>query len=225
MPEIIHGGGQRPLRGDVLPSAAVKRGSNTIGIDVVRRRVVLQNDACFVERENVLEAIPRSILGHFAMPFGVHQRVQLRLLIEQFEFQTESGPLAVLRSDGFGKMLAALMNVARVKPVGRAWLHETKGHAVRSHENIVLQVVMDEFVERFEAIDLLASAFAIEKPVAIGVLDFDVRYFVGRFDADDIVARHGFRVAHEKEADLIARIEDGFGLRMRNRSMVVPEER
>lgn len=190
MPEVIHGGGQRTLRGDVLSPTAVERGTNTIGIDVVRRRVILQNDTCFVEWENVLETIPRSILGHFAVPFGVHQRVQLRLLIEQLEFQAESGPLAVLRGDGFGEMLAALMNVAGMKPVGCARLHETKGDAVRGDENVVFQVVMDEFVERFETIDLFASAFAIEKPVAMGVFDFNVGYFARCFDADDIVARH-----------------------------------
>ena len=150
----VDGGGQRPLRSDELPSATVQRGSNTIGIDVVRRRVILRDDARFVERENVLETIPRSILGHFAMPFDVHRRVHFRLSIQWFEFRTASRPLAVLRSDGLRSVLVAMMNVACMKVLGYAWLHETKGHAVRGHENVVLLVVVNEFVQRFARVGL-----------------------------------------------------------------------
>ena len=132
----VDGGGQRSLRSDVLPSATVGSGSNTIGIDVVHRRVILRDDAFFVERSTVLETIPRSNLGHFDMPFDVHRRVHLRLSIQWFEFRTASRPLAVLRCDEFGSVLAARMNIACMKPVCRAWRRETDGQAVRCEDQV-----------------------------------------------------------------------------------------
>ena len=64
---------------------------------------------------------------------------------------------------------------------------------------------------------MLASAFAIEKPVAIGAFHCDRDHFVGRQDGDDVIARHGFRVAYEEESDLIARMENGLDLTTRGR--------
>ena len=68
-----------------------------------------------------------------------------------------------------------------------------------------------------------SSASAIEKPVAIGALYSAHDHSVGHQDADEGIARHAFRVAHEKESDLIARMENSFGLTMRELPVVAPE--
>ena len=121
-------------------------------------------------------------------------------------------------------MFATLMNVSRVKPVRCTRLNETKRRAVRRNENVVFQIEMNQIIQRLETIDLLATTFPIEKPFAVTVFDLDVGDFVRRFHADDVIARYRFRISDEKNSNLITGVENRFGLRVRDGSVVVPGE-
>ena len=90
------------------------------------------------------------------------------------------------------------MNVSCVEPVRCTRLHQTKGHAIHTHKDVMPQVEVDEVVERLEAIDLFTATFAVEKPLSGGVSYFDIGDVIGCFHADDVVARRCLRISDEK---------------------------
>ena len=221
IPKVIDRRCQWSLRGNVFSCHALDRRPNTVGIDVICGRIAFQNQSCFVIRQNILESISGAIFELFPVSLVVHHRFVFRLLIQQFEFQAEASSLSMLCGDQLGQMLATLMDVPGMEPVRCTGLNEPKGRTVGCHEDVVLEIEMHQFIQRFEAINLFSTAFPVEKPLAIGIFDFDVGDFVRCFDTDDVVTWHRLGIANEKEADLIARIQDRFRLRMRDGPVVI----